>query len=610
MPVLRILLIGATALLLLLPGKARATAQIPDLLIVGNDTLNLFCNPLESYFDNNHPRPSDLGGIMSTACWRDYQATFTFRGDSLFLTQVRIGRHNDSTGYYPLEKLFGDKATPRGMFCYWVNETLECVGGKLLCYVHMGYASIYEFEIEYLMLDGRVKEKKVYDNRKSFLPYNNGNDWGGGMYAHGYSMLKTFVESQINYRRLRPEERNTYVEVEVTKTDANGRIKAFDIEMGKPSANLKHAIRRAIKKVPRFNVIYSHGKPNDMFQWIMPLKVYADEAEQRAKTDPVLGPDMETWEKSNMRDSNDYVQNLRYIARNYASTYHEMKQRAADTSAQARMYKDYFCRLFGDKDLYQHHYFLTLGDSALKYYYQYWDFTDDHESLYPTIVALEQEMGRPHNPKIEEEKNPPFQYLVRPKDLQAANLADSEHLDTRCRQVSHHLRGFGEGDLHEPLSQGIQEVWRLALIRGRHNRTSPVLVKVTYDGHEARLAWRVAKENRYEIYPRLEHLIHGIKSKGERVISAEDWELLQSLGNEAAIDSLQLPNDFFHSPPAIYNLEHRTATAYHVLNDYNHPYYEKDCAAARPQFWKFRILCKYLLYLADPELPFDCDDEK
>ena len=50
--------------------KAFGTAQIPDFLIYEGDTLSIYANPLESYFEN-HSRPDSLFseiGYNSTAC--------------------------------------------------------------------------------------------------------------------------------------------------------------------------------------------------------------------------------------------------------------------------------------------------------------------------------------------------------------------------------------------------------------------------------------------------------------------------------------------------------------------------------------------------------------
>ena len=601
----RLFIIIAAVLWIALPQASQATAQTPDILIVGKDTLPLFCNPLESYFDEEHPRPNDMNGIFSTACWRGYKAYFELRSDSLFLTGIFLGNNGDSSIFYPLSKLFGDKATPSGVFAYWVNETLLCVGGKELLYIHMGYSSLYEFDIEYTVRKGIVKNKHVWDNSKTFLPYSAEHDGSGNIF--NYSLFTTFLESQIDYSKLDAEDLDEYVTLIIKKVDNEGHIKKYDIKGASP--NQKRAIRKALKKVPRFNVIYSRGKPMSDIKYNLNLAIYANEGE-RAKRNPANGPDIGEWNKKKISENNDRLWHLRHLAEEYQSTYTSWKEYIADTSADEKRYKDYYSKLFGDSLFYQHHFFITLGDSALKYYYQYWDETDDHESLYPEIVQLEQELGRPHNPKIIKEENPEFVCFVKPDELDPSNFADSDAVDLRCRQVSYHLRGFGEGDLHEPLPKGIIEEWRFLLLRGHfRDSTSPMLVKIMYDGKDARISWRVAKEDRYKTYPDLDHFRHGIRSEGERLLTADEWQQLLKLADEAGIDKRSIDNDYFSSPPAIYHVEHRTATAYHAVNDYNHPYYhdyyDKDISL---HFWPYRAFCKYLINLADPSLPFDSDD--
>lgn len=583
-----------------MPRPAQATAQIPDILVVGNDTLHLFCNPLEGYFDETHPRPDDMWEMGSTACWRGYQAYFEIRSDSLFLTGIRLGRKGDSTDFYPLARLFGDKVASGGVFAYWVNDTLSCIGGEQLFYIHMGYSSMYEFDIEYEVQRGMVKRHQVFDNRKSFIPFVGDYDGPGS-----YSLFTTYVESQIDYSRLGPDDMDEEIQVEIQRVDGQGRIKKVVIEHASPRQ--KRTIRQALRKVPRFNVLYQRGKPIKDFPWLLTVRIYANE-EERAREAPTKGPDIGEWLKKEMSEGYDSVHNLKRLSTRYQETYHSWKDRIADTTTKARRYKEYYCQLYGDSMLYQNHYFLTLGDSALKYYYQYWDETDDHKKLYSEIVQLEQELGKPHNPKIVETENPPFVYLVFPEEMDKVHKADTEDLRQRCRQVSYHLRGFGEGDLHEPLPPGIQEEWRFLLLRGSYvHEKSPVLVKVVSDGKEARIVWRVAKELEYNTYPGLEHFRHGIQSEGERLLTDAERKRIVELADEAGVDTLCLDNDYFTSPPAIYNLEHRTTESYQIVNDYNHPYYNEEI---NPLFWPFRALCKYLLELADPTLPFDSDDER
>jgi hypothetical protein len=59
-------------LIVMVPGVSWATAQFPDLLIRDGETLPIFSNPLESYFDGDHQKPRHLFHFTCTACWRGY----------------------------------------------------------------------------------------------------------------------------------------------------------------------------------------------------------------------------------------------------------------------------------------------------------------------------------------------------------------------------------------------------------------------------------------------------------------------------------------------------------------------------------------------------------
>ena len=335
------------------PLTVRAMGSHPDLLIVNGDTLLLFGDPLQSYFDESHPKPDDMWGIIPTAY-------FEIRSDSLFLRSVRLYFKRDSSVFYPLEKLFGDKATPAGVFAYWINDTLSCVDGHLLYYSYMVHASIFEFEVEFIVRQGIMKKKKVFDNRKSFLPFASDHDGLKGFDVSFYSLLQTFVEPQIDYGKLRPDEMDKEVYVTVQKVDGEGHVKKFNLVMLDPSRNLERAVRRAFKKVPRFNVLYQRGKPiadfPESYKWVVTLQIYSSE-EERAKHGSTMGPDIGESIKKEMLEGIDYVWNLKYLSQSYYRVYKAWKEYAADTSAEERPYKEYFCQLFGDPLFFQHHYF-------------------------------------------------------------------------------------------------------------------------------------------------------------------------------------------------------------------------------------------------------------
>lgn len=61
---------------LLIANSAFATGQVPDYLIYKGDTIAIFSNPLEQYFERTGKRELlDFVGCGSTACWRGYYGT-------------------------------------------------------------------------------------------------------------------------------------------------------------------------------------------------------------------------------------------------------------------------------------------------------------------------------------------------------------------------------------------------------------------------------------------------------------------------------------------------------------------------------------------------------
>jgi len=100
----------------MLVNKAFGTAQIPDRLIYNNDTIRLYSNPLESFYNKDNPRPEsffELDGCWSTACWRGYQATWEIKENKLYLVEILDCCHGDE--YYITDEVIDylrDKLQP------------------------------------------------------------------------------------------------------------------------------------------------------------------------------------------------------------------------------------------------------------------------------------------------------------------------------------------------------------------------------------------------------------------------------------------------------------------------------------------------------------------
>lgn len=124
-----------------------ATGQIPDYLIMGQDTLKIHSNPLEKYFEKN-PIPEKLITMRSSGNWRGYIAYFKFVDNQLVVENIykeeykisENGKHDFFlTSIY--KEIFGSSAY---FNCSFYSGLLICPYGKLVEYVHMGYSSLYE----------------------------------------------------------------------------------------------------------------------------------------------------------------------------------------------------------------------------------------------------------------------------------------------------------------------------------------------------------------------------------------------------------------------------------------------------------------------------------
>lgn len=141
-----------------------ATAQFPDYLIYKGETHPIFSNPLESYFDNNNPRPTDVFRFSCTACWRGYIATWKIEAGYLYLVKLVEGTCHSDAKEIPLSTIFSTQQVP--VKATWFSGTLRIPQGKTLQYVHMGYKSIYAKDLFMIIEKAKLIKKYVVDNTK------------------------------------------------------------------------------------------------------------------------------------------------------------------------------------------------------------------------------------------------------------------------------------------------------------------------------------------------------------------------------------------------------------------------------------------------------------
>lgn len=142
--------------------NAFATAQYPDIIIYNGNEYSLNSNPLELFFEKN-PDKRPESEISSTALWRGYIAKFEIKNNQLFLKDIKI-QYIDTTEKElwksVIEEVFPNK---KDIKIEWFTGLLVIPHGKLVNYIHMGYASKYE---NYILLEidkGNLKKEKTFN---------------------------------------------------------------------------------------------------------------------------------------------------------------------------------------------------------------------------------------------------------------------------------------------------------------------------------------------------------------------------------------------------------------------------------------------------------------
>jgi hypothetical protein len=149
--------------LLLCSTQVFATAQYPDKIIFEGKEYALHTNPMEAYFEK-FPERKPKSGLISSALWRGYVATFEIEGGEMFVKDVEIQVTKPSSESFKTEwKSVLSSVVPDGqkLMVDWFSGLLVLPYGKVINYVHMGYGSTYE---NYILIP--VKEGKASAERR------------------------------------------------------------------------------------------------------------------------------------------------------------------------------------------------------------------------------------------------------------------------------------------------------------------------------------------------------------------------------------------------------------------------------------------------------------
>lgn len=240
--------------LLIIPQiKIFATSQVSDKLIYNGDTLYIFSNPLEQYFANLSIRPDLFGdkvNSISSACWRGYIAEWSIIEDNLYLTEISNCCYSEDSVKADLKELFGNKFVNGKVKADWFTGNILSPHGKLLFHINMGYASIYEKELELEFLKGKLVGTKTLDNSKSRK----------SEYSQNSEKLDMFIYSNINWSIL-PKMKKKAVKVFVNfSANENGIIDSVKVMKDSDTVFAKEAVR-VVKTIPVWDICYRRGMP-------------------------------------------------------------------------------------------------------------------------------------------------------------------------------------------------------------------------------------------------------------------------------------------------------------------------------------------------------------
>lgn len=144
------------------------TAQISENLIFGTKHFAMCTEPLDFWLNNsgNHINLQ----ANSSACWRGYIGTWKIINDRLYLIKIK---GNSVDGFkLKLKDFFPDNADK--VFAHWFSGEVRCPYGKILNYVHMGYASKYENDLYLKFLKGVLINKRIVRNSVSEDSWHDG----------------------------------------------------------------------------------------------------------------------------------------------------------------------------------------------------------------------------------------------------------------------------------------------------------------------------------------------------------------------------------------------------------------------------------------------------
>jgi len=134
-------------------------AQLPDIILVNGERMNLYSNPLESFWTYSGKRRPKF--LECPNCKRGYVATWELRNGELYLVAID-GMREGWTVFmtrkakpYTMKSLF-PRCRNKALKVVWFSGRLRIPSGKMTRYEHSGYDSRFEREMIVTIEKGSV----------------------------------------------------------------------------------------------------------------------------------------------------------------------------------------------------------------------------------------------------------------------------------------------------------------------------------------------------------------------------------------------------------------------------------------------------------------------
>ena len=136
------------------------TAQIEERIFYKGDWETMSTEPLVDYLKT---RPDIKFRLETSACWRGYFGSWKIKDDKLYLTDIE-GFLVD-VGEVDLNHLFPNQDE---VFAEWYTGTITLPRGEMLDYVHMGYYTLFEYDLLIEIKNGRVVKEEMRSNYEEY----------------------------------------------------------------------------------------------------------------------------------------------------------------------------------------------------------------------------------------------------------------------------------------------------------------------------------------------------------------------------------------------------------------------------------------------------------